>query len=129
MNCCVCYEEKEVYYKCNTCEEGKICLGCCLKLGCNCFGFMTRDLLLKRITCPCCRTPNWKIVFDCILSLLTRKHILDYYHHPLPLHRFLWEVEILPELSQYPKQYELCYRKNGRTFLLERYRLTPYVCF
>jgi hypothetical protein len=128
MNCCVCYEEKEVYYDCKTCEEGKICLGCCLKLNCQNIE-IPRDLLLKSISCPCCRTHNWKIVFDCVLARLTRKHILDYYHHPLPLHRFLWEVELLPELSQYPKQYKLCYRKNGKTWLFERYRLTPYVCF
>ena len=125
MNCCVCYEEKEVYYNCKTCEEGKICLGCCLKLNCQSLCILPRDLLLKSITCPCCRTHNWKIVFDSILSQLTKKHILDYYHHPLPIHRVLWEVDILPELSHYPKQYEL--KKGKKVF--GQYRLTPWVCF
>jgi hypothetical protein len=123
MNCCVCYEEKESYFNCNTCEEGKICLSCCLKLGCNCFGHMPRDILLKRIACPCCRTPNWKIVFDCILFHLTKKYLIDYYHHPTPLGRLFWEQVLLEELSYYPKQYYILY-KNGRPRVsLGSYRL------
>jgi len=79
MTCCVCYEEEEVYYNCDTCKEGKICLECFIKksrppwdiksrwenLDC-----LDREDLLPILSCPCCRTINWKVLFRSLLISL-----------------------------------------------------------
>jgi hypothetical protein len=65
MNCCVCYEEKEVYYNCKTCEEGKICWECFLKKSNHyCLDYLSREELLPILSCPCCRTINWKVLYN-----------------------------------------------------------------
>jgi len=68
MNCCVCYEEKEVYYNCKTCEEGKVCHDCFIKISHAWpLDILDREELLPILSCPCCRTINWKHLLSIIL--------------------------------------------------------------
>lgn len=86
--CCVCYEDKQVYYSCGCCKEGKICGDCCISIHNNC------DDAKEYIKCPVCRSYNWKFLYDNLVNILD-----DFF-------------EMICRPSWKPV-YEICYRNNG----------------
>jgi hypothetical protein len=59
-------ESNNFAYKCQTCNDGKICWDCC---GCGGLGIWEKiwddiEIVRDAIKCPCCRQENWCVVFD-----------------------------------------------------------------
>jgi len=74
-NCCICLNEKDIIYNCMSCKEGLVCWDCYFKLMISKGGehnlilFEFKELkgiekLKNLLSCPCCRSINWKYYYD-----------------------------------------------------------------
>jgi len=75
MNCCICYDNYDDYdeleFICETCNDGKVCQDCMVEI--DPIGICYLNDINKKykiISCPCCRTENWKYLFNYILFTL-----------------------------------------------------------
>ena len=50
-NCCICLEDKDINYKCITCNEAKLCRKCYIKMRKH----------NRFLNCPTCREKNWVV--------------------------------------------------------------------
>jgi hypothetical protein len=75
MNCCICYNNyddcDDLAFICETCSDGKVCQDCMVEIDPVGIGFLNDDNTKNKImSCPCCRTKNWKYLLDYILFIL-----------------------------------------------------------
>ena len=76
--CPACLEDKDIskkeyFVKCSTCVDGGYCVDCWFrKIQPNCgLAYETDpDTIKNAIKCPCCRTTNWRWVYDEPMFLL-----------------------------------------------------------
>ena len=72
--CVICYDRKVPYFECETCTEGKYCLDCWIVDDKDCIynANLTKAELEECLSCPICRTVNWKkylsYIIDCTLT-------------------------------------------------------------
>ena len=81
MSCCVCYEPTN-FLSCETCQEGKVCADCWtlqIQQSDKCH-FSNREGIEQAYNCPCCRTLNWKGLYNESLWLLNDIGWRDYDH-------------------------------------------------
>lgn len=93
MSCCICLNnidiiEYELEYSCNTCKSGIVCYECYQniegsndRIFCNFvpthktmnkFNYYQKEIK-KAVSCPCCRSENWKYIFSKIIHELNYK--------------------------------------------------------
>ena len=82
-NCCVCLEDVEYngynssnQYDCDTCKDGFVCgncMGTVMENDCGgveyAFIFEGKELK-RRLSCPCCRSVNWKCLYSSLMDYL-----------------------------------------------------------
>ena len=72
--CITCFEDVEYFgFTCNTCVDGKMCWDCFDKLAMNgncSTGLIYKPIkyIKKKMVCPCCRTINWKQLYNRIVN-------------------------------------------------------------
>ena len=72
MNCCICYNNCNKFeFICETCNDGKVCQVCMTEIDPVGVIFLNDiDEINKIISCPCCRTGNWKYLFHHMIFTL-----------------------------------------------------------
>lgn len=103
MNCCVCYEEKDFKYECMTCQEGKICFSCFHHKAhyCSRFGRLSREEVLPILSCPCCRTINWKVLYTNILIEIETNNLFEMKHSYIKANKEWWREMEREAQSEY----------------------------
>ena len=115
MTCCICYEEKEFQYECYTCQEGKICFNCFhRKAQSYTFGIrkLSREEVLPILSCPCCRTINWKVLYTNLLIEIETNNLFETKHTYIKTNKMWWkEME-----SEAQSDWRFAFHRGGRHF-------------
>jgi trehalose-6-phosphate synthase len=125
MTCPICLEEKELHYKCDTCADGGFCNDCGYKVSASGFSFAPNlNTTRREIKCPCCRTENWKWVWDEFVGMMEddipqyhchkkacRVFIRNQYDDPKELHEY-WLEEVLWDITH--EKYQLKEKETKR---------------
>jgi len=112
MTCCVCYEEDYIF-KCDTCQEGKICFDCFHEMESEFQRDITnrpRDKLLPLLKCLCCRTINWKWLYSEIIKDIVLKNPEQLWHYHDKFHQKMKTPQHIEEMIEWSTHAVYCKR-------------------
>jgi hypothetical protein len=91
LKCCICLEVDEDgwvaencvgHFKCYTCVDGYVCNNCISEFDPQGSIYMDDlDEIKETITCPCCRTENWKYHFNQIICQSLDGDFIDNFYN------------------------------------------------